>query len=305
MQGATARVINLLGPDGGVPLSDGDFADPFVLDTGLIPYGFTTNSRTANVPVSRPGLRGEVELGDALPEVGSWTEKGLVWAPGVIDLGDDRFVLYYTSKDLESGLQCIGVATSDSAKGPYVDDRGEPFICQRELGGSIDASPVMVDGDPWLVWKGDGNCCGLPTTLWAQQLGADGTTLVGERHGMAVNDQKWEGPLVEGPSVVVHDGRVHLFYSANRWDTADYSIGHAVCESITGPCEKDPEPFLASGDEYSGPGGQEFFTDRAGQLWMAFHAWLPGEVGYDNGGQRRLFLERIEFDDSGAPQLAE
>jgi GH43 family beta-xylosidase len=122
---------------------------------------------------------------------------------------------------------------------------------------------------------------------------------------MAVNDQKWEGPLVEGPSVVVHDGRIHLFYSANWWDTADYSIVHVVCGSITGPCEKDPGPFLASGDEYSGPGGQEFFTDRAGQLWMAFHAWLPGEVGYDKGGQRRLFLERIEFDDSGAPQLAE
>jgi hypothetical protein len=65
--------------------------------------------------------------------------------PEDIDLGDDRFVLYYTSKDLESGLQCIGVATSGSAKGPYVDDRGEPFICQRELGGSIDASPVIVD----------------------------------------------------------------------------------------------------------------------------------------------------------------
>ncbi len=160
--GTAARVIDLLGPDGGVPLSDGDFADPFVLDTGLIPYGFTTNTTTANVPVSRPGLRGEVELGDALPEVGSWTEEGLVWAPGVLEVAPGEFVLYYTSQDLESGRQCIGVAVADDATGPYVDDHDEPFICQRELGGSIDASPVRerhpvagVEGRRQLLWPAD------------------------------------------------------------------------------------------------------------------------------------------------------
>jgi GH43 family beta-xylosidase len=302
-EGAGARVVSRLGPDGGVPLSDGDFADPFVLDTSVIPIGYTSNTREANVPVSRGGPRGEVQLGDALPEVGSWSEEGFVWAPSVLQVAEDRFVLYYTSRHAASGRQCIGVAVADDPVGPFVDDSDGPFICQLGQGGSIDASPYAVGETPYLVWKSDGNCCAQPTHIYAQQLGADGTSLVGQPAQLITNDLPWEGDVVEGPSMVDVDGTLHLFWSANAWDSADYAIGHAVCESPLGPCVKDPEPFVVSGEEYQGPGGQEFFTDRAGRRWMAFHAWLPGEVGYANGGSRRLFLEEITFDENGRPQL--
>ena len=298
-----ARVIGRAAPDQGVPLSDGDFADPFVLDTGLVPIGFTSNTVKANVPVSRPGLLGGLELGEALPEVGSWSEAGFVWAPSVLRMSADRFVLYYTSRDRASGRQCIGAAVADNAIGPYTDPSAEPFICQRVLGGSIDASPATIDGVSYLLWKSDGNCCGMPTSIWIQQLGSDGTSLVGQPTPLVVNDQDWEGPLVEGPSMIKVGDTIHLFYSANTWDTGDYAIGHAVCATATGPCTKDPEPFLASGEEFSGPGGQEFFTDRAGSVWMVFHGWLPGQVGYAKGGTRRLFVEQVTFDASGRPTL--
>jgi hypothetical protein len=35
------------------------------------------------------------------------------------------------------------------------------------------------------------------------------------------------------------------------------------------------------------------FTDTQGQLWMAFHAWLPGKVGYPNS--RLLFIRPISL----------
>lgn len=192
-EGAGARVVGRLSPDGGVPLSDGDFADPFVLDTGLLPVGFASNTLAANVPVSRAGLRGEIQLGDALPEVGSWSREGLVWAPGVLEADRGRYVLYYTSLDTASGRQCIGAAVASDSLGPYVDTSNEPFICQRVLGGSIDASPATVDDTPYLLWKSDGNCCGLPTSIWSQQLGADGTSLVGQPAPLLVNDLGWRG----------------------------------------------------------------------------------------------------------------
>ncbi len=302
-EGAGARIVGRLGPDGGVPLSDGDFADPFVLDTTVIPIGYTSNTRDANVPVSRGGARGEIQLGDALPEVGSWSEEGFVWAPGVLEVAEDRFVLYYTSLQPASGRQCIGVAVADNPVGPFVDDRDAPFICQLGQGGSIDASPVVVGDTPYLLWKSDGNCCDQPTHIYVQQLGADGTSLVDGPVQLVTNDLPWEGDVVEGPSMVDLDDTLHLFWSANEWNTADYAIGHAICETPLGPCTKDPEPFVVSGEEYQGPGGQELFTDRAGRMWMAFHAWLPGEVGYADGGTRRLFLEEIAFDESGHPQL--
>jgi len=42
-----------------------------------------------------------------------------------------------------------------------------------------------------------------------------------------------------------------------------------------------------------GPGGQDFFTDTKGQLWMVFHAWI-GTVGYPRGA-RYLFVVPVSI----------
>ena len=91
--------------------------------------------------------------------------------------------------------------------------------------------------------------------------------------------------------VAVND-KYLLFYSANDWDTANYAVGYAVCDSITGPCTKpDTEPWMASTSNAQGPGGQEFYAARD-QVWMVYHGWLPGEVATPDG-ERRLYLDDI------------
>ena len=52
--------------------------------------------------------------------------------------------------------------------------------------------------------------------------------------------------------------------------------------------------MAANGNAY-GPGGQEFFADAGGQLWMAFHAWVGDDVGYAGGGMRALWLTKVGF----------
>jgi len=37
-----------------------------------------------------------------------------------------------------------------------------------------------------------------------------------------------------------------------------------------------------------------FVTDKAGTVWMAFHAWHPHRVGYGNGGMRSLHLVALD-----------
>jgi hypothetical protein len=39
------------------------------------------------------------------------------------------------------------------------------------------------------------------------------------------------------------------------------------------------------------------FADAQGHLWMAFHAWLPGQVGYPNS--RVLFLLPLTVNGGG------
>jgi hypothetical protein len=102
--------------------------------------------------------------------------------------------------------------------------------------------------------------------------------------------------------MVVSGGRYFLFYSANNWQTADYAIGVAQCSGPSGPCTTvGSGPFLASDDSTLGPGGPSVFADAHGTTWLAYHAWLPGKVGFPNS--RDLFLRQLTFA-AGGPQLS-
>jgi beta-xylosidase len=288
------------GPTYTNPVYDDDFPDPFVLRVGSVYYAYATNVRSNNVPVLRStDLAIWEKLGDALPLLPKWARSGasLTWAPSVLPRGH-RYVLYFTARDHASDRQCIGRAIADAPDGKFKDDSPRPFICQADLGGSIDPSPfVDEDSSAWLLWKNDGNCCGLSVGLWIQQLSDDGLSLVGRPVELLRHDRAWEAPLIEGPSMLKHGGRYYLFYSANWYESADYAVGYAVAEAITGPYRKmtTDGPLFAGRGDVAGPGGQEFFRDVKGNLWMAYHAWDARFVGYAKLGRRSLRIDRVTF----------
>lgn len=284
----------------GTPVYQGDFADPFMLVVGDTNYTYATNTDDANLPVivSTGSDQGTYHT-DAFPTLPSWTSPGNVWAPAVY-ARDDGYILYYVTRDDSAGRQCVSRAVAPTPLGPFVDGSGEAMVCQLDLGGTIDPSIVTdVDGSSWLLFKNDGNCCNITTSLWSQKLSADGLSVVGSPTKLIDADQPWEGSLIEAPSMVIDDGSYYLFYSANAWDTADYAVGYATCSSITGPCTKDPDgPWMSSTVFAKGPGGQEFFG-KDGLVWMVYHGWERGEIGYPQG-ERRLYLDIVQVTD-GAP----
>ena len=287
------------------PVYNVDFPDPFVLRVGERYFAYSTNVGSVNVPtITSEDLADWEFVGDALPALPEWAAiaQSLTWAPGVL-ARDDGYILYYTARYVEAGLQCISLATAAEPQGPYEDDSGEPFICQTEMGGSIDPYPfVDVDGTPYLLWKNDGNCCGLPVKLWAQELSADGLTLLGEPVALVERDQAWERPLIENPAMWEHEGQYYLLYSGNWWESHEYAVGYAVCETVTGPCVKpQEEPIFSYTPEVMGPGGEAFFTDGEGNLWLAYHAWRGPDVGYP-GGIRSLRIDPVTFED-GKPVI--
>lgn len=288
------------------PVYPGEFADPFVFRSGGSYYAMATNVGPTNVPVLRSGdLVHWTPLPDALPRLPAWAVAGqsLTWAPAVVERGG-RFVMYYTARDRSLGLQCLGRAKSEAAEGPYADDSTRPFLCQADLGGSIDPSPfVDADGALYLVWKNDGNCCGKTVGLWSQRLTADGSGLVGQAVRLLVRDQDWEGPLIEGPFLWREGGTYYLFYSANWYQSDRYAIGYGTCAGPLGPCAKPRTgPLVASAGAVAGPGGQTLFADARGTVWMAYHAWTAPRIGYDAGGVRSLRIDRLRFVD-GVPAL--
>jgi len=295
--GTEERLNTIGGLIAGEPLLAGDFADPFVLDTGPVAYVYATNTTDANVPVVRSNNYTEAfYLGDAMPTIPSWTSKNFIWAPAVWARPDGQYVLYYAGLDNASGRMCVSRAVSSSPAGPFTDDSAGPFVCPLDEGGAIDPSVVIDDGKPYLLYKNDGNCCGITTSLWSVPLSSDGLSLDGDPTKLLSDDQSWEGGNTEAPSMVAAGDKYLLFYSANNWASADYAIGYGVCDSITGPCRKpEGDAWMTSTGDAKGPGGQEFF-EADDQVWMVYHGWLPGQVDTP-GGERRLFLDTITVSD--------
>ncbi len=282
--------------EGRDPVFAGDFPDPFVLYVDGLYYAYATQGSYGNVQMLRSSDLASWELRPlgALPEIPTWAAPYSVWAPAVVMRGD-RFVLYYTALEESSGLHCVSAAVSDSPEGPFTDVSEEPFVCPRGLGGAIDPSPVTDrNGDQWLLWKNDGVANGTPSAVYAQRLDETGLDVVGDATLLIGTDQTWETPHVEAPSMIDAGDRYVLIYSGNWWNTDAYGVGFAVCESVAGPCTKPLDgPILTARPDAAGPGGAEFFTDAAGDPWVAYHAWLGGVAGYP--GRRALWVERVDL----------
>jgi beta-xylosidase len=288
------------------PVYARDFPDPHVVRVDDIYYAYSTNTGTSNVPVIRStDLVSWERVGEAMPALPAWARLGFgdTWAPGVIEQAG-RFLLYYVSRHDESGRQCIGVATATSPEGPFDHESVEPLVCQVPLGGSIDPYPYRdADGQLYLYWKNDGNCCAQPVHLWVQPLTDDGLALSGEPVALIARDQPWEIPIIENPAMVEVAGDYYLFYSGDEWNSVDYAVGYAVCDSASGPCRKPTdEPILAFTATVMGPGGQMVVEGPDGKPWIVYHAWTGPDVGYPNG-VRSLRIDRIEFR-GGRPVIA-
>jgi beta-xylosidase len=282
------------------PVIQSDFPDPGIINVNGTYYAYATNSAGKNIQLATStDLVDWKMLPDALPALPSWatTEFGFAWAPEVIQIGD-RFVMYYTARVKDTSTQCLGVATSDKPEGPFTDTNAEPFICQKGAGGSIDASPFR-DGDKlYLYWKNDGNCCGGITYIWEQELAPDGLSLVGEPKQLLSNDQRWEGVVIEAPTMWKQDGKYYMFFSGNVYNTINYAVGYATCDAPTGPCTDAPEnPILKTDTDKPpvlGPGHQTVVLDKDGETWFVYHAWAVPV-----GGQlekRYVYIDRLTFD---------
>ncbi len=310
-------------PEPFVPVYSANFPDPFVLPHQGRYLAYATNAARdqANVQmavsedlVSWAPLKDGARLHDAMPELPAWAQRGWTWAPEVMEL-EGRYLLFFTARERASGRQCTGVATSADPFGPFTSDAKEPLICQRELGGTIDASPFRdADGKLYVYYKADANAVGKPTDIYVQPMTADGLALTGEPVTLLANDQPWEAHVIESPTMVRHGEDYVLFYSANHfgWEPhqrlSPYAMGYATCAGPMGPCSDAPaNPILYSYADrkagcLSGPGHQAVF-EAGGRQYILFHAHIA-RGGCQNAGKgRAMYIAPLGWDESGRPVI--
>jgi hypothetical protein len=121
----------------------------------------------------------------------------------------------------------------------------------------------------------------MTTPIRGARIADDGRSLVGESKLVLCNDLDWEGHLIEGPFVTAQNGRYWLFYAGNDFSTPAYGIGVAVADHPLGPYRKQGEPLLRSTREWTAPGHASVAPGLDGQPQLFFHAFHPGDGGYN------------------------
>jgi len=343
--GLVVSVAESAGADNWAPVSPGDFPDPNILPptpgTGQTDYyafatqNFAPADKTVNIQELRSADGANwtaSSVTDALPDVGAWAKAGDTWAPSVVyDSANTRYVMYYTATEASSpNDQCIGVATSSSAPGPY-SPAALPVVCQDNSygppviggngGGSIDPD-VFTDPQTnlsYLIWKNDGNHLGpgFATSIWSIPLttallpesGASPTQLLADA------PYAWQSGIIEGPNMYYQPGTgtggaggaYYLFYSGSYEGANTYAIGYASCAGPLGPCtdRSSGGPLMASQPGMSGPGGPNVYTLPGGRTVMAFAAWQGTTIGYLSCGIRPMYQASVSFGGviGGTPQL--
>ncbi len=271
-----------------------DFPDPSVILVGTTYFAYATNSVAGNIQIIQStDLVHWTVVGNALPSLPGWAKAHYTWAPAVAEIGGS-FVMYYAANVTGSAKECISVASATQPQGPFIDRSTAPLECQPALGGSIDpAAFVDPNGGVFLLWKSGG-----PGTskLWSEQLDPAGTAFApgATPTVLLTPGQPWEAGTVEAPDLVSSGGRYFLFFSGNDWNGANYAVGVATCTGPLGPCtDTTARPILSTGPGAAGPGGESVFADAGGTYEIAFHAWVPGAVGFPNS--RGLYIRRLNL----------
>lgn len=284
-----------LGPN---PIIQGDHPDPTIIRVGATYYTASTSGDWAPVfPLFQStDLRHWTTAGAIFPTPPHWA-RGSFWAPELV-VDHNRILVYYVGRKRRGPL-CIAVATADVPGGPFTDHG--PIVCQHD--GSID--PAMVrdeNGEPYLIWKEDGNSIHEPTPIWAQRLTHNLLHLRGPRKQILVNQPgTWEGGVVEAPFIMRHDNRFYLFYAGNACCGVDckYAEGVARADHLLGPWTRDPaNPIIRPNGNWKCPGHGTAVETPAGEDYFIYHAYPANGTVYLG---RESVLDRITWSPDGWP----
>jgi len=302
------------------PAFRGDAPDPDVVfdrnaGAGGTYFAFSTGTKLASYlqvlcdSGSTPGAPstgwapcpGSFSGASALPDPPAWQQVGTQNAPGVYEW-DGTWILFYTAALAghadDTGANCLSVATSTDliATAPtFTDNSTEPLLCDSALGGAIDPAPFVdpATNQPYLIWKTNDGGSDQSARLWAQPLGPDGMTLVGQPR-LLESQNPTDFPFettIENPQMVDSAGNYFLVFSSGIWDSSSYSETAVECAGPMGPCDQPVRgPFLTSYGQVAGPGGGMFFQDASGRWHLAYAAWSASCTNYSCGGARQLFV---------------
>jgi len=254
---------------------------------------------------------------DAFTSPPSWVATPYLWAPA-IKYFNNRYYLYFTTNvtNLAGNGAAIGVGTSSSPKGPFVDS-GAPAVAPETATNCCNNAYRWLF-DPDVIQDSTGQNYILFGSyvggVSIRKLSSDGLTSDPSSEQLIAADNRYEGA-----NWVQHGGYYYLLASSTNCcagPLTGYSVFAARATSPTGPYLDEQgnsltavatggTPVLSmNGNSFVGPGGNVVFADEAGQSYILYHAvnlsspYFPGFVG---STARPVLLDALDWDSNGWP----
>lgn len=237
-----------------------------------------------------------------------------LWAPYVMQV-DNEFRLYYSLSSPTGRLSVMGLATSDSPEGPWIE---KDLVVTSEPGGplqtnAIDPSVVVTPaGEHWFyygsAYDGIYQLKLDPSTGLAANPGDKGTRVAQRAFTNGIVNGN-----IEGPEVIYNEqqGKYYMFI-AYDWLQTKYNVRVGRSDNPNGPyydyngldinTEVDNGPMILAPYRFDGHSGWQgvshpgIFKDDSGQYFMA-HQGRPGE----NSFYMVLHIRKIHWTQDGWP----
>ncbi len=176
---------------------------------------------------------------------------------------------------------------------------------------TLDSTTFVANGKRYFCWaQKDDAIPGNSNLYIAEMLSA--TELKLPATLLTCPEYDWEciGYLVnEGPSVLKHNGKLYLTYSASATDE-NYAMGMLTADEDADLLDKNswaksPVPVMVTDPAHKiyGPGHNSFTKDKDGRDLLVFHARpYPGFIGSPLGDpNRHCHVWPVEYDENDKP----
>ena len=237
-------------------------------------------------------------------------KNGNLWAPE-IRYFNKKYVLYYSyavwGNEHDTG---VGVATSDSPKGPFTD---QGRILNTEMTGvrnCIDQFFYQQGKKKYLFW-------GSFHGIYAVELTKDGLAMKTDKNGNINKRLIAGGPepcAYEGVNIYKKGKYYYLFASTGSCCEGSRSTYQTVVgrsKNLFGPyLDKQGRPMTSNhheviikgNEKWAGPGHNSIIIkDDAGQEWIIYHGYKKEEA--DKG--RVILMDRLQWSEDGWPYINE
>ena len=219
-----------------------------------------------------------------------WAHRA-VWAPSIIKK-EDQYFLFFGANDIQSNEEYggIGVAVSDSPKGPYKDHLGKPLVDKFHNGAQpIDQFVFQDNGKYYLIYGGWRHCN-------IAQLKDDFTGFNPYEDGTIFKEITPEN-YVEGPFMFKKDNKYYFMWSEGGWTGPDYSVAYAVADSPFGPFKRIGKTLQQNTKIATGAGHHSIIHNKdTGDYYMVYHRRPLDETDRNS---RETCIDLMEFNDDG------